>query len=253
MADMLTAKDMQGLLQVDRSTIYRMAEAGHLPAIKVGKQWRFPHDRVDKWLKNRAAAPESALPQESIRSIAPLANLLPLDCVQLIQDAFAETLGVMLVITDLAGQPVTQVSNPSPVYNLLTETEGGHTLCQEQWHGLSQMPALEPRFVPGWGGLLCTRALVRLGNELKGAVIAFGVAPQNWPPTPAAIAELAQSLQLAPDKLGQVFSSVTSLTLDQQKQILLTIQRIADILAHIVGERCLLLDRLDTIAKLSAF
>ncbi len=255
MADMLTAKEMQGLLQVDRSTIYRMAEAGHLPALKVGKQWRFPSDRIDQWLQNRDGVSGSALslPLENTRSNAHLAAVLPLDCVQLIQDAFAEMLGVMLVITDLAGQPITQVSNASPVYNLLTETKCGHQLCQEKWQDLGQIPALEPRFMPGWGGILCARALVRLSNELKGMVIAFGVAPQNWPPAPAAIAELAQSLQLAPDKLGQVFGSVTSLTSTQQKQVLLTIQRIADILAHIIGERCLLLDRLDTIAKLSVF
>ncbi|MCA9925804.1 MAG: helix-turn-helix domain-containing protein, partial [Anaerolineales bacterium] len=42
MAEMLTAKDIQALLQVDRSTVYRMAEAGRIPAIKVGRQWRFP-------------------------------------------------------------------------------------------------------------------------------------------------------------------------------------------------------------------
>jgi len=59
MSDMLTAKEMQELLQVDRSTIYRMAEMGRLPAIKVGKQWRFPGDQVETWLKSQAAAPAS--------------------------------------------------------------------------------------------------------------------------------------------------------------------------------------------------
>lgn len=38
----LTARDVQDLIRVDRSTIYRMAESGRLPAIKVGRQWRFP-------------------------------------------------------------------------------------------------------------------------------------------------------------------------------------------------------------------
>lgn len=38
MVEMLTAKEMQVLLQVDRSTIYRMAAAKRLPAVKVGKQ-----------------------------------------------------------------------------------------------------------------------------------------------------------------------------------------------------------------------
>jgi len=46
MNNMLTAKDVQELLQVDRSTVYRMAEDGRLPAVKVGKQWRFPADQL---------------------------------------------------------------------------------------------------------------------------------------------------------------------------------------------------------------
>lgn len=253
MAEMLTAKEIQGLLQVDRSTIYRMAEAGQLPALKVGKQWRFPSDRIDQWLQNRDGVSGSALPSENIRSNAHLAAVLPLECVQLIQDAFAEMLGVMLIVTDLEGQPITQVSNASPVYNLLAQAKRGHQLCQEKWQDMGQIPALEPRFVPGWGGILCARALVRLNNELKGMVIAFGVAPQNWPPAPAAVAELAQSLQIEPDRLSQAFGSITGLPPAEQRRVLLTIQRMADILAHIVSERCLLLDRLDTIAKLSAF
>src|SRR5512136_748775 len=133
MSDMLTAKEMQDLLQVDRSTIYRMAEAGRLPAIKVGKQWRFPGDQVEIWLKSQAAVPVgfppltnggadlalltrdfAALVQDAApaRDFAPLtrdfASTLPLDCVQLIQDAFAETLGVTLITADLEGQPITR-------------------------------------------------------------------------------------------------------------------------------------------------
>ena len=51
MPDMLTAKDMQELLKVDRSTIYRMAEAGRMQAIKVGKKLRFPEDQLALWFK----------------------------------------------------------------------------------------------------------------------------------------------------------------------------------------------------------
>jgi excisionase family DNA binding protein len=251
MTEMLDAKEMQVLLEVDRSTIYRMAEAGRLPAIKVGRQWRFPRDRVDQWLGNQTTRPGSELPVESSRSFDHLAVTLPFDCVQLIQDAFAELLTVMLVITDLAGHPITQVSNPSLVYKLLAESENGHELCQEEWRDLGQIPALEPRFVSGWGGILCARALIRLGNELKGMVIVSGVAPPNWPPPDEITTKLAQSLQISPDELQSAFASVVSLTPAQQKQVLLTTQRIADILTHVVGERCSLMDRLDTIAKLS--
>ena len=37
MTEILTAKDMQTLLQVDRSTIYRMAEAQGIPVGWMGK------------------------------------------------------------------------------------------------------------------------------------------------------------------------------------------------------------------------
>jgi excisionase family DNA binding protein len=269
MSDMLTAKEMQDLLQVDRSTIYRMAEAGRLPAIKVGKQWRFPGDQVASWLKGQAAAPTS-LPAAnggggdlaplvrdfpSAQDFAPpardFAATLPLDCVQLIQDAFAETLGVTLITADLDGRPITQASNPFPLYQLLAQSSGGHAICQERWKELGQVPALEPRFMPALGGLLCARALVRVGNELQAMVIAFGVAPQNWPPPADVTVGLAASLALSLDDLCAALDSVFTLTPAEQKKVLVTIQRIADILAHIGNERQALLGRLANIARLS--
>ena len=260
MTDMLTAKEMQDLLHVDRSTIYRMAEAGQLPAVKVGKQWRFPGDLIEGWLKNQTASGTPPAVQD-LRSLPELGRLsanngdvaamLPLDCVQLIQDAFAEALDVMLVVTDLNGQPITQVSNPCPLYELLAETENGHAICTETWRELAQVPALEPRFTPGFGGLSCARALVRMGNELKASVIVFGVAPGDWPPAPEATDELAASLGIPTEDLNTAFDTVFTLTPDQQKTVLITIQRIADILAHIGDERMALLGRLSNIARLS--
>ncbi|RMD52615.1 MAG: DNA-binding protein, partial [Candidatus Thermofonsia bacterium] len=47
MAELLTAREVQEMLNVDRSTVYRMAEDGRLPAVKVGKQWRFPREKVE--------------------------------------------------------------------------------------------------------------------------------------------------------------------------------------------------------------
>ncbi len=264
MSDMLTAKEMQELLQVDRSTIYRMAEMGRLPAIKVGKQWRFPGDQVETWLKSQTAAPASFWEPTAnggsndlaalIQDVSPardFASTLPLDCVQLIQDAFAETLGVTLITADLEGRPITQASHPFPLYSLLTKSGNGHALCQERWKELGQMPALEPRFMPALGGLLCARALVRVGNELHAMVIAFGVAPQDWPPPPDVAAGLAASLALPAGELGAALDSVFTFTPAEQKKVLVTIQRIADILAHIGNERQALLGRLANIARLS--
>jgi excisionase family DNA binding protein len=178
MPEMLTAKDMQDLLQVDRSTIYRMAEAGQLPAVKVGKQWRFPGDMVSTWLHVQTDKDQRDLPGFINLGGLPvpngnLASILPLDCVQLIQDAFAEALGIMLVVADLDGQPITRVSNPCPLYHLLAESDGGHALCHDKWRELGQVPAWAA-VSPGFGGLLCARWCV--GNELKGMVASLRVA-----------------------------------------------------------------------------
>ncbi len=248
MSEMLTAKEMQDLLQVNRSTIYRMAEAGQLPAVKVGKQWRFPSDLVENWLN---AQTDKDLPGTHA-SNDNFAATLPLDCVQLIQDAFAEVLGVMLIVTDLDGHPITQASNPCSLYGLLDDTDNGHAICHEMWRELGRVPALEPRFTPGFGGLLCARALVRIGNELKAMVIVFGIAPEAWPPAPEVTQQWAQRLNLPGNKLQNAFSSVFELTPDEQKKVLVTIQRIADILAHVGNERLSLLERLASIARLSA-
>ena len=48
MADLLTTNQVQTLLKVDRTTIYRMVEQGRLPAIRVGKQWRFSRPEIER-------------------------------------------------------------------------------------------------------------------------------------------------------------------------------------------------------------
>jgi len=258
MTEMLTAKNMQDLLQVDRSTIYRMAEAGQLPAVKVGKQWRFPGDLVETWLKKRTAGENRDLSglREAYLTGLPesngdFASTLPLDCVQLIQDAFAEVLGVMLVVATLDGQPITRVSNPGPLYHLLARSHGGFAACHEKWRELGQTPALEPRFAPSLAGLQCARALVRIGNELKAMVVVFGVAPEDWPPDAQVTRQLAATLDVPAEELQRAFDSVSVLSPAEQKKVLVTIQRIADILAHVGKERLALLNRLASIAQLS--
>jgi excisionase family DNA binding protein len=255
---MLTAKEMQDLLHVDRSTIYRMAEAGQLPAVKVGKQWRFPGDRVENWLASQSVAPTGqhednhSAPGHAAGSHDDLASMLPLECVQLIQDAFAELLGVMLVVADLGGQPITRVSNPGRLYDMLAKAEGGFQVCYQKWRELGQVPALEPRFAPSLGGLLCARALVRMGDQLKGMVVVFGVVPSDQAPAADDVRDLAEGLSLPVEQVHTALASATRLTKEEQKKVLVTLQRMADILAHISDERVALLDRLASIAQLSA-
>ena len=46
----LTAKQVEDLLNVDRTTIYRMLKDGRLAGVKIGQQWRFYTHKVEELL-----------------------------------------------------------------------------------------------------------------------------------------------------------------------------------------------------------
>jgi ligand-binding sensor protein len=226
-----------------------MVEAGRLPALKVGKQWRFRSDQVERWLQIQAAAP--VLPAQVQPPTNDLAAVLPLACVQLIQDTYADALGVMLVITDMAGHPVTKVSHPCGLFTAISQAPPALPKCLASWAKLATMIELEPKFTPSHLGLLCARGLIRVGTELKGMVVVGGIAPSDWPPAPdeveAMAAELGVPLQTLSDRLNEVFY----LGEVERTRVLSFVQRIANIVAHIVNERHILMGKLEAIAQLT--
>lgn len=252
MADMLTAKEMQELLQVDRSTIYRMAEAGRLPAVKIGKQWRFPGDLVHSWLSQQAATtslhPQPATGQANHTGIS---SLLPLSCVQHIQDTFAEALGVMLVTTDMAGNPVTEISHPCGLFKAISEKPDAVRKCIESWHTMANAIDMEPKWMVSHLGLLCARGLIRVGTELKGMVVMGCVAPDNWPPPPDKVAAMAAELGMKPEVLKTHIDEAFLLDTAEQARVLSFVQRIANIVAHVATERNTLMGKLESIARLA--
>jgi len=48
-AKMMTAKEVADFLRVTPATIYRLVKRGALPAFKVGGDWRFNADSIDRW------------------------------------------------------------------------------------------------------------------------------------------------------------------------------------------------------------
>lgn len=268
MADLLTTRQVQEMLHLDRTTIYRFVENGQLPAVRVGKQWRFASADVDRLLHKTPAAvipnhqgmtvaawPALAAPRpasERPNASTGLAELLPLACVQMIQDAFAEALGVMMVITDMQGRPVTQVSHACGLYRAVIQDADGVAHCVRTWQQLAGAPTLQPKFSASELGLLCARGLIRAGNELKGMVFIGGIEPSAWPPTSPEINALAAGLNVEPFAIAAHVNEVYRLDRAGQERALDFVQRIADIFSHIVEDRQALTGRLQAIAGLCA-
>jgi excisionase family DNA binding protein len=48
--ELLTVKKVCELLQVHHTTVYRLIKAGKIPAFKIGADWRFRKDLIERWM-----------------------------------------------------------------------------------------------------------------------------------------------------------------------------------------------------------
>ncbi len=163
---LLTAQQVQRLLRVDKSTVYRMAGDGRLPAIKVGKQWRFPSEEIDRIVGHKASARSDDVALNGMSA-------------QAVIDVMAERLGVMMVVTDLQGRPITQISNPCEWYAERDHDADIMERCVAEWRSLGDDVDLTPRLRRGEFGFECARAFIRSGTSLVGMVLAGGIAPRD--------------------------------------------------------------------------
>jgi excisionase family DNA binding protein len=245
---------VQDSLHIDRTTIYRLVANGQLPAIRVGKQWRFTGAVVESWLKHSttsAATPVQMRTDDTADTVFFSAHV-SLAGVQQLQDVLAEFLGVMLVVTDMQGRAVTEPSNVCGYYRALMQGEGLGRLCEATWPQLAAALSLKPQFVPSHLGPLCTRGFIRVDNRLEGMLVAGCIAPDPWPPTDEMLSLAASK---AGKELGQIASSkdaVHHLSSADRERVLGAIQRIADIISQLIAERLALLRRLRAIDSLAS-
>jgi excisionase family DNA binding protein len=69
----LTTEEVLEYLQVNLRTVYRLIKAGRIPAVRVGRQWRFRKSDIDAWLDSQrprggprgSAAPAQAPAQKA--------------------------------------------------------------------------------------------------------------------------------------------------------------------------------------------
>lgn len=53
---MMTLEEVARYLRLHPSTVYRLAREGIIPGFKLGSQWRFNRERVDRWMAGQEAA-----------------------------------------------------------------------------------------------------------------------------------------------------------------------------------------------------
>jgi len=244
---MLTTKDVQEIINVDRSTIYRMAEAGKLPAVKVGRQWRFPADEIEAFLSSAGTAD----PEPVVETGADLATRLLPGVAKPLADLVGSIFGVMVLVTDLDGEPLMEPSNPCGLFAYVHGSPRAKDRCAETWRDLGSDPHMLPKFRPTPLGFNCARDLIRVNGEVIGMVVMGGVAPAQWPPVPARIRELASDLRVDAAALNSHIDEVFHPSEDQQEWILDFLPLVTSMFSRIAEERSKLVERLDSIASLA--
>jgi excisionase family DNA binding protein len=102
----LTTDEVLEYLQVNLRTVYRLIKAGKIPAVRVGRQWRFRKRDIDAWLDSQRARgglrPAPAAPVRPTTTGAVRPRILVVDDEASIRDLLAKTLALAEYEVDVA-------------------------------------------------------------------------------------------------------------------------------------------------------
>ena len=101
----LTTEEVLEYLQVNLRTVYRLIKAGKIPAVRVGRQWRFRKRDIDAWLDSQRPRPERAAgaASSSPASQGARKRVLVVDDEASIRDLLSKTLAIAEYDVDTAG------------------------------------------------------------------------------------------------------------------------------------------------------
>ena len=93
----LTTEEVLEYLQVNLRTVYRLIKAGKIPAVRVGRQWRFRKTDIDAWLDSqrpRVGARTTAPAPAKVARATGRPRVLVVDDEASIRDLLAKTLAL---------------------------------------------------------------------------------------------------------------------------------------------------------------
>jgi excisionase family DNA binding protein len=148
----LTTEEVLEYLQVNLRTVYRLIKAGKIPAVRVGRQWRFRKRDIDAWLDSQRTQagfppPSNALPSRSSRH-----RVLVVDDEASIRELLSKTLA-------LAEYDVETVSDGPAALDRMRESQSHYDLL------------IADLMMPGMDGLTLIRQVKRMKADLPVIII----------------------------------------------------------------------------------
>jgi len=244
MTDYLTARQVQEILKVDRITVYRMLQDGRLKGTKIGQQWRFARAEIEQLLGAATTATEGNGTGDMI---------FPVHCIQTIQDLFAQIGEISALVLDEDGLPVTQLSKPRLLYELVSKTPYGRTQYATAWRDFVAQSKQGNRFFVCPAGLHYLGAPIQDKDKTVGLFLAGQVyfAPPDASERQARLQRLAGESGLSLDVLRQAAEQVPLADPEFRQRIEAWPSTAARTIESILRERVGFVERLQQIATLT--
>jgi excisionase family DNA binding protein len=246
MSDLLTSKQVQDLLQVDRVTIYRMLNDGRLTGVKIGNQWRFPKADIDRLMGIETTEKE---PEPEFSAITDF----PSDCVQKVQEIFAGILGVGAVTVSTNGDPLTEPSYSNPFCRLILSTPEGRAACQSSWRKIAQKKTGNIPLGTCHAGLSYMRSEIHSDEKIAAWLVSgqFRIAGLAEPISDDELLRLADRFKIPLSKLRKAEQQIPELKTSQLEKVQEWTPKVAHTVQSILCERSDLVNRLKHIAEIS--
>jgi excisionase family DNA binding protein len=244
----LTAKELQTLLKIDRTTLYRMLKDGRLTGLKIGGQWRFSRAEVNDLI---AGTPPAKPAETAPGPVTPM--ILPRHCVQHIQNLFAEVAGIGSVTVAPTGEPLTEMSNCGRFCRLMLASESGRRACLASWRKIADQAEHQACFATCHAGLQYAQARIQIGGQPEAIFVAgqFYTAPPCTDEEMARIQQLAEQHSLDPAALAEAAQDIGVLDEFKKARLSAWLQSVAHTFEEIGHERAELMGRLRRISEMS--
>jgi excisionase family DNA binding protein len=243
MSDLYTVKQIQGLLKVDRITIYRMLQDGRLNGIKIGHQWRFAKTEVDRFLGISNSEEDQSETSSS----------LPVHCIQTIQNLFSDISQLSSLVVDIQGNPLTNISYPCAFCTRIVSSPAGREACKESWKAIATECQTKTQVISCHAGLNYAAAPIYDQGKQIGAFITgqyYMVSPDRYEESER-VKRLATMYRIPLDSLNEAVLSVQVISAERRSQVETWPRTAAQAVHSILEERTGFINRLQKIADLS--
>lgn len=246
MSNLLTVKQLQELLKIDRITVYRMLNDGRLKGVKIGNQWRFQQNEIDRLMGEERETNEPENTDEALTDF-------PSDCVLKVQEIFAGIIGIGAVTVTLRGDALTDPTFSNPFCKLMLISPSGRQACQASWRKIAMRTTGEPPFQTCHAGLCYQRSIINLNEQPAAWLVAgqFYVSLPDRDKEHERLENLANKHDIPLSLLTETSLKIPVLKKYQQEQVKEWTPKVANTINSILCERSDLMNRLQRIADLS--